>query len=266
MLGNGVPLPLPPATKDAFALTPEGAVRASALSIHGYTGTPWEVLPVSMALALIGVSSTGIVLPGHEGDHTVLHRTSWQDWQRAGEAAFDVLPRDQPRILVGSSMGALVALLIAARRPDDVQGLVLLAPALRLFLPGRFGAALAARGLWRLKAHVVKELEGGDISDDVARKMSKSYGVLPLRGVGELGLLQGVVEAELHNVRAPVCLVHGAQDHTIPPQASEIVAAKVSSARVERHVLRDSFHVVGVDVERDQVCAIATHFVSEILR
>ena len=260
-----MPRPLPPATNEAFSLTAQGVVRANALSIHGYTGTPWEVLPVSMALADIGVSSTGIVLPGHEGDHTVLHRTSWQDWHRAGDAAFDRLPKDRPRILVGSSMGALVALLIAARRPSEVHALVLLAPALRFYMDGMLGAALAARGLWRLKAHIVKELEGGDIADADARKASKSYSVLPLRGVGELGILQGVVEAELANVKAPLCVMHGAQDHTIPPVASEIVAAKVSSAHVERHLLRDSWHVIGVDVERDQVCAIAASFIEEQL-
>lgn len=260
-----MPRPLPPATNEGFSLPAPGVVRGNALSIHGYTGTPWEVLPVSLALQHIGVSSTGIVLPGHEGDHTVLSHTSWQDWHRAGDAAFDRLPKDQPRILVGSSMGALVALLIAARRPSEVHGLVLLAPALRLFADGRVVAALAARGLWRLKDHIVKEREGGDIADESARRMSLSYPVLPLRGIGELGLFQQVVEAELAHVTAPLCLLHGVQDHTIPPLASEIVARKVSSAHVERHLLRDSWHVIGVDVERDQVCAIASSFVEELL-
>lgn len=257
--------PLPPSTNQPFSLTAHGVVRGNALSIHGYTGTPWEVLPVSMALAEIGVSSSGIVLPGHEGDYSVLSRTAWQDWHKAADAAFDRLPPEVPRILVGSSMGALVSLLIAARRPAEVTALVLLAPALRFYADGRIGAALASRGLWRLKQHVRKEREGGDIGDDVARKMAKSYPVLPMRGIGELGLLQGVVERELRKVTAPVCLMHGAQDHTIPPLASEIIASKVSSAHVERHVLRDSWHVIGVDVDRDQICDIAQSFVAEQL-
>ena len=71
-----MPRPLPPATHEGFSLPARGAARAHALSLHGYTGTPWEVLPVSLALQDIGVASTGIVLPGHEGDHTVLQRTS----------------------------------------------------------------------------------------------------------------------------------------------------------------------------------------------
>lgn len=260
-----MPRPLPPATHEGFSLPARGAARAHALSLHGYTGTPWEVLPVSLALQDIGVASTGIVLPGHEGDHTVLQRTSWQDWHRAGDDAFALLPKDQPRILIGSSMGALVALMIAARRPNEVDGLVLLAPALRFFAEGRAAAALAARGLWRVKAHVVKERKGGDIADKDARQMSKSYAVLPLRGVGELGLFQQAVEVELSRVTAPVCVMHGMNDHTIPLLASEIVAGQVSSAHVERHLLRDSWHVIGVDVDRDQVCALASSFVEELL-
>jgi carboxylesterase len=257
--------PLPPATNEPFDVTAHGVVRANALSIHGYTGTPWEVLPVSMALAPLGVTSRGIVLPGHEGDWSVLHRTSWQDWHASADAAFSQMATDKPRILVGSSMGALVSLLIAARRPSEVAGLVLLAPALRFYADGKIGAALASRGLWRLKNHIVKEREGGDIRDESARKMAKSYPVLPMRGVGELGLLQGVVERELHKVTAPLCVLHGAQDHTIPPLASEIVASKVSSKHIERHVLRDSWHVIGVDVDRDQVCDVSQSFVREIL-
>jgi carboxylesterase len=122
------------------------------------------------------------------------------------------------------------------------------------------------RGLWRLMKAVPKERDGGgDIHDDEARRKNPSYAVLPLRGVGELGALQLVVDRELPQVRAPLCILHGAQDHTIPPLASEIVARRVRSPRVERHVLRDSYHVVGIDVDRDQVCDLAASFIDEEL-
>lgn len=218
-----------------------------------------------MSLAEKGVASEGIALPGHEGDPSVLDRTAWQEWARAGEEAFLRLPDDKPRVLVGSSMGGLVALLTAARHPDAVAALVLLSPALRYFRDGRLGAVAAQRGLWKVKNMISKGREGGDIADPEARRMNPSYAVLPVRGIGELGLMQHAVEPELLRVKAPLCVLHGAKDHTIPPMASEIVARRVSSKRVEHHVLRDSQHVIGIDVDRDRVCNISAAFVDEVL-
>jgi carboxylesterase len=260
-----MPRPLPEPSARPFTVEARGPLRARALCIHGYTGTPYEVLPVARALADVGVSSEGICLPGHEGDPSVLDHTSWQDWVSAADAALSRIPTDAPRVLVGSSMGALVSLRLAARRPDDVDALVLLAPALRFFRDGRLAAAAAQRGLWRVKRSIPKEREGGDIADPEARKKNPSYAILPLRGVGELGLLQTVVDNDLPRVTQPLCILHGAQDHTIPPVASEIIARRVSSSRVEHHVLRDSWHVIGIDVDRDQVCDIAQSFVEDVL-
>lgn len=261
-----MPRPLPPPSARPFSLpAATSATRGRALCVHGYTGSPYEVLPVALALAGKGVASEGIVLPGHEGDPSVLDRTRWQEWASAGEEAFLRLPADKPRVLVGASMGGLVCLHLAARHPRDVAALVLLSPALRYFKEGRLAAAAAQRGLWRVKNAVAKGREGGDIADPEGRRLNPSYAVLPLRGVGELGLMQDAVEAELGDVKAPVCVLHGARDHTIPPMASEIVARKVSSRHVEHHVLRDSWHVIGVDVDRDQVCDTAASFVDEVL-
>ncbi len=259
--------PLPPATAEPFTVDAD-APRAAALCLHGYTGSTFEVLPVALALREAGVSSRAIVLPGHEGgragDPHALNRTSWQDWTRAAADAFEALPTDRPRLLVASSMGALVALHLAARR-DDVAGLVLLAPALRFFREGRLAAAAASRGLWRAVPYVEKK-SGSDVADDESRKVNPCLPFLPLKGIAEMAELQRVVEGELSSVRAPACLFHGAQDHTIPPEASEVVAQRVSSARVERHILRDSFHVLGIDIDRDQVCALAQSFTHELVR
>lgn len=258
--------PLPPSSPAPFALQARGrAPRARALCIHGYTGSPYEVLPVALALADAGVAADGIVLPGHEGDSRVLDETPWSAWTRAAEEALLRTPRNAPCLLVGSSMGGLVALHLAAMHPDLVAGLILMAPALRFFPDGRAIAAAAQGGLWRIRRAIPKERRGGDACSPEARAMNPSYQELPLRGIGEVALLQAVVRQRLHLVRAPTCVFHGAQDHTIPAVASEIVCRSVSSARVEHHVLRDSWHLIGIDVDRDSVCALAVSFAQSVI-
>ena len=264
-----MPRPLPPPSADPFVVdAASGAARANALLIHGYTGTPYEMLPLALALRDASVSSTGIVMPGHEGgkdgDPHVLNRTPWRAWADAGIAALEKMPRDRPRIVGGCSMGALVSLHCAAARPDLVDAVILLAPALRFYLDGQLAARAAARGLWRALPYFPKG-KGSDVNDDDGRYANPCLPCLPLKGIAELYAMQSATERILPSVRAPACIFHGAQDHTIPPAASLIVARGVSSQKVQHHVLRDSFHVIGLDVQRDELAALAVSFLDEVL-
>jgi carboxylesterase len=261
-----MPRPLPPASAEPFVVDVARPV-ARALLVHGYTGTPYEMLPLAHWLREAGVSSTGIVLPGHErgkdGDPRALNRVAWRDWVGAAEAALDAIDDDVPLVVGGCSMGALVSLHLCASRVARVRGAILLAPALRFYKEGVAAASLAARGLWRVVPWV-KKTNGSDVADDEGRWANPCLEVLPLRGIAELYAMQSATGAILGDVKAPLCIFHGAQDHTIPPLASTIVARAVESQRVEHHLLRDSFHVVGLDRDRDALGALAASFASEL--
>ncbi len=73
-------------------------------------------------------------LPRHDGDERVFRGS--RSWHYVTEAERRFLPfweeRRDPIVLGGYSTGALVALLLAARHPDKVRGLILVSPALRL--------------------------------------------------------------------------------------------------------------------------------------
>lgn len=262
MLTSGRSLPVP--SRSGFRVDAPGEPVAHALCIHGFTGTPFEVRPLADAMATMGVSSVGVLLPGHGTSPEELQSTRWHEWQEAALAAWDALPAGAPKVLVGSSMGALLALRIAVLRPD-AAALVLLAPALSLFADGELVARASLKGLWRLRPYQDKEQAGGDVADPEARAANPTYAVIPLRAVGQLKLLQRAVRAELRMVTAPLCVFHGAQDHTIPPAAAEEIAAGVGSALVEHHVLRDSFHVIGIDVDRARIAELSLRYLARAL-
>lgn len=241
-----------------------GEKRAAALCIHGFTGVPFEVRPLADALAPIGVASVGVLLPGHGTDPAELARTSWHEWQDAALAAWDALPAGAPKIAVGCSMGALLALRLAVLR-SDVAAAVLLAPALSFFADGEAAARASLAGLWRLKPFADKEQAGGDIADPAARAANPTYPVIPLRSLGQVKLLQRQVREALPRVRAPLCIFHGAQDHTIPPAAAAEIAAGVASPYVEHHRLLDSCHVIGLDVDRERIAALTRSFLTRAL-
>jgi len=266
--------PLPEPSPRAFTIEVDGGRRrGAALCLHGYTGTPYEVRVMANDLGeTLNLAVHAPLLPGHGDDPAVLNRTTAEDWLAAATTAWDGLdaldppapgaPR-RPRVLVGSSMGGLLALQLCLIRRVDV--VVLLAPALRLFDAAAIGVAVMSTGLWRARAFLPKEGPGGDVLADDALRANPTYKVLPTRGLTELMRLQRLTEGRLPEVTTPICLFHGDDDHTITPASSRIIARRVSSPVVEHHRLKRTRHLVGLDVDRDLVSRLGCQFIARAL-
>lgn len=111
--------------------------------------------------------------------------------------AVEVLARTGPAVVIGSSLGALVAAHAAAQRPDLFDRLALLAPAFGL-MPS-LAAHLDERGYLALGGAPLFYVDPA-VREDAA---SLDEAALPAR------------------VRAPTLIVHGTADDVIPPRASE---------------------------------------------
>jgi carboxylesterase len=265
---DDVVTPLPPPDPRAFALAPKAGVdvRGVALCVHGYTGTPYEVRPLADALCARGFVVHAPLLTGHGADPAVCNRTSWRTWLDDVVAAWDALSAQAPsggqRVVVGSSMGGLLALQLSLVR--DVDALVLLAPALRFFPAQAAAIAALSAGLWRARPFLPKEAPGGDVGDVDAQRNNPTYKVLPSHGIVELRDLQQATTRALPRVTTPLCTLHGGRDATIAPSSSTAIAAAVSSPLVEHHTLARTRHLVGIDVERDDVCRLALRFLDDV--
>ncbi len=264
-------LPLPPSSNRPFLLDaapPQGAPRrGSALLLHGYTGSPYEVLTTAHALAARGFTCRGPLLRGHGHDPAALNRVSADDWLDDAVAAYDALDNDGDadgsRVVVGCSMGGLLALKLSLLR--KVDALVLLAPALRFHPAVYVGVAGLTAGLWRVRPFIAKEGPGGDVGAEDGKQNNPTYKVLPTRGLVELWRLQLETEKLLKQVTVPLCTIHGNRDRTIAPSSSSVIASAVSSPVVEHHRLARTQHLVALDSERDVANALAVAFVEATL-
>jgi carboxylesterase len=92
------------------------------LLIHGYTGYPFEMRPVSEALVASNIAHRVLRLPGHGERPEALNKYKWHDWYKAAEDAYLDLRRSYEKvIIIGLSMGGSLALHLAAHHhPDGV--------------------------------------------------------------------------------------------------------------------------------------------------
>jgi len=101
------------------------------LLVHGFPGTPAEMRPLGEVLNKAGWNVEGILLPGFGPQIASIGVCRYQDWLRAIQERLVAVKREHaPVVLVGYSMGAALAIGVAAR--DAPHALVLLAPFWRL--------------------------------------------------------------------------------------------------------------------------------------
>jgi len=134
-----------------------------------------------------------------------------------------------PQILVGSSMGGWIALLLARRHPARVAGLIGIAPApdfteelMWQRFPAEVRAAILRDGQWQRPS---------------------AYGdAYPItRALIEEGRNHLLLGAPIP-LEAPVRLLHGQQDPDVPWQHSLRIAERVTGRDVEVTLVRDGDH------------------------
>ena len=164
---------------------------------------------------------------------------------RAPEWVIDRLETLEPPVdLVGHSLGGLVSASVAARRPDLIRRLVLIAP------PGVRPRRSTTTYLWPLLVTLVRSPRGflARASADALRAGPRNI----LRGGRHASTAD--VRAELAAVTAPTLLVWGARDRIVPPLDGPVWRDALVDARLL--LLPGAGHVPMVDAPDDLAAAI----------
>jgi carboxylesterase len=255
--------------------------RNGVLLIHGLTGTPTEMRFVGKGLNRNGFTVYGMQLAGHCGDEADLLATGRSDWYRSVVAAAEKLRGEVDRLFVaGLSMGALLALKLAADRPEMVDGLGLYGTTfsydgwtipwigkLSFMLP-----LVTSLGFGRnRKFHecfpygikderVRQRIAGSMLSGDSAAAGLPGN---PWPSLAEFYRLSWRVRRMLPNVRTPALVVHAKDDDVASLKNVRTVVRGVSGP-VETVLLENSYHMITVDQERDVVIERTTRFFNEV--
>jgi len=239
--------------------------------LHGFTGTPYEMQPLAGVLVGAGHSLSSPMLPGHGLGVSALARSTWRDWAAAADDAVSALVREfgSPVAIVGASMGGLLGIHLARRRPADVAALVLLSPPLRFKPMTAHGLAILSwmARLAGVADHVVvPKAFGADVRDPGVRARMPTLHWYPLRGLSSLAELMTSAAADLAHVKAPALLVHGRHDRTVSHESVDEIAARLGSPLCERLCLERSGHLVALDYDQAELGRAVLAFLSRSAR
>ncbi len=244
-----------------------GGRRGGALLVHGFTGSPQEMRGLAEPLAAAGLDVLGVRLPGH-GAPADEEPNHWSAWRGAVAAGLAELEADGSRgrtAVVGLSMGALLAIELAAREPERIRAVAALSPALTL--PLRLRATLRVAGRVLPRSACARRIPKGesDIRDPVARAAHPRAAPFPLSAVLSFNELRLAVRRRVGSLAQPLLIVHSRRDRTCPVAGAAWLARRAGSAEVALHLLEHSGHVIPVDVERATAERLLLEFLARTL-
>lgn len=227
------------------------------LFLHGFSGSPYEGRDFARYFSRLGYTVWVPLLPGHGTRPEDMKNVSWQEWYFAVRYYWERLSAKCRRVVVcGQSMGGCLALHLASHHPVDIL-VTLSGP---VFLTD-----------WRLKLLPMAKYflqyqyksKGPDIRSQSAKRKSADYPKYPVKSVMELQKLLNHVRSDISEISAPTLLIHSRKDHTVSFNNLDYIYTRISSKIKKRIVLEKSYHVISVDIEKEQVLQEVKNFLEE---
>ncbi|MBC8075431.1 MAG: alpha/beta fold hydrolase, partial [Chloroflexales bacterium] len=199
-------------------------------------------------------------------------------WAEAAEAELAALRQRCERVvLVGFSLGGLIALYLAARHAAQVDALVVLAPALLLrnerqlaltgvakyVLPWIYPLQRANFSDPQVRANILQYTPDADLDDPETVARLRKLVRLPTGMIYELIRLKRVLLREVRRVRQPLLVLQGRLDQTVDPAAAQLLIDRVGSTDKTLVFFERSGHLLPQDAEREQVWRTAERWLAE---
>ncbi|MFH0935807.1 MAG: alpha/beta fold hydrolase [Candidatus Omnitrophota bacterium] len=257
------------------------------LLIHGITGTPSEMGYLGRKIHKAGFSVLCNTLPRHCSSLGELRKVTWQEIADSCIRDLKKLKGQYRRVFVGGlSMGALMAIHLACKFPEDVCGIIALAPTLfydgwslhkgKIFLRLAWHIPflrnlINIRETWPyglkdeyLRQHFARFYKNASASKFDKKTMLFGSPFFPISSLYQHSLLTELVKKELPAVRNPILILHAREDDMTSLKNAQFVLDNIGSLDKSLVVLEDSYHMITIDQEKDKVAQEIINFLSKI--
>ena len=242
----------------------------AALLLHGLSGSPAEMRHLSKRLRQAGFTVHVPAIPGYAfGTRSDPFDTgTWEQWVACARASLDELARRHgPVCVAGLCIGSLIALRLAHESPERIRALSLISVTLhhdgwatpwyrRLM---RLAGHTPLRQLLKLRERHPYGLKNQRLRERVARAMktegSSAAGAefLPLSGMHQAYRLIAVVRRHIAQVSTPSLVLHALDDDVASTRSAKFVARNLGTSEVRTILYRESYHILTMDNDRDEV-------------
>ncbi|PLX69838.1 MAG: hypothetical protein C0603_02580 [Denitrovibrio sp.] len=190
------------------------------LIIHGFTGSPLEMQPLTDYLVEQGFSTYQVRVAGHGSKPENLNVTNYKDWYESARYGYFMLKRNCKKVFVmGESMGGLVALSVAGL--NDVDGAILLSPCIKI---RTFTANFTPFAHHFIK--MLPKVEAGDWTKDLKHIY---YDKWPVVGLYQLFKYTRYVSANIDKIKVPLLGFQFINDGVVSGRATAEFFAKAPS-------------------------------------
>lgn len=203
------------------------------LLIHGFTACPWEMADLGEFLQQQGINAYAMRLAGHGTKPEDLLNIKWQDWYQTVEEGLNLTRLLGKEVYVmGVSTGGALTVKLAAEHPEEIRGVVCLAPAIYL---ADWKSSLTGIVRFFVKFNVRPLKEEFKPYYYEERAMSAIY---------QLVKLTRHVRRIADKVTIPILIVQSRADKTVKPKGAEFLYNEVASQDKNIFWLEDAPHVL----------------------
>ena len=217
------------------------------LLIHGFTGSPSEMILLGNYLYRQGYTVLGVRLNGHGTTVEEMSHTDWHQWYHSACDGYHLLRGICSEIsVIGLSMGGLLAMRIGrdflVKKIVSMSAPIFIANERNLrFLPP------VERSVGRYQRKNRRNLP------ELAKRYNVSYSQMPLVCVHQLLDVIKETKKMLPEITKPILIVQSENDHTVKVESGQYIYEHVQSEEKELLQLKLSGHLVTLDIEHDKL-------------
>lgn len=217
------------------------------LLIHGFTGSPSEMILLGNYLYRQGYTVLGIRLAGHGTTVEEMANTNWHEWYHSACDGYHLLRGICSEIsVIGLSMGGLLAMRIG--RDFPVKKIVSMSAPIFIanernlrFLPP------LERSVGRYQRKNRRDLP------ELAKRYNVSYAQMPLVCVHQLLDIIEDTKKILPEITRPILIAQSENDHTVKVESGQYIYDHVQSEEKYLFKMNLSGHLVTLDIEHDKL-------------
>lgn len=205
------------------------------LFLHGFSGGPYEVEPFATYLKQNGDYEVMMPIFSGHGETLMMKGFKAKHWLMEAEIAYRQLAkRVDEVVVVGFSMGGLIAMYLAIRYP--VKKLVLLSAAAKYVSPSQL--------VRDFKGVAADAIHGAVSENKLFQHYLYKLRNVPFTATVEFMKVVKLVDPYMEKITCPVFIVQGKQDGIVPSQTAQYVFSRLTVHEKELYLSETGKHLI----------------------